>query len=374
MRLSTVVALIASAALGAGCARGPGLLGETQFANLAPLIHAYHALPARARLVAVPACGAQPALNLAVTQIGAGDRHHLIVMVHGLMADQSTWRFVAGGLGADQQLLLLDLPGCGDSDKPDPAKLGDACYQPQALALAVMGALRQCLPDYPPDLRITLVGHSLGGAAALRMLCDPEVRAPFPDVAARLDRAVLLAPADVTPLSPDPMLSRIQTLTSFEVELADLLGVLNWRILDAVDARGPKPTTNREDVERLAQILLDPARLHAAQAMLRQSVPNAHGRADWPAIEAFTAAYAGNTVPCLILWGDRDARLPVAIGYKLLGQVPHCRLRVVRGAGHFLPGEQPDLVIALIRAFGRDADRPAPPVREIDPAQPRDAW
>jgi len=367
MNRRTALALALAAALLAGCARSPRLPSQAEFSNLAPLIKAFDATPKRASLVSVPGAGGAPALRLAITQLGAGDRHHLIVMVHGLMADQSTWRFLAGGLASDQQLLLIDLPGCGESDKPDPDKVGDRFYRPDALARCVMQALQQSLPDYPADVRVTLVGHSLGGAVVLHMLCDQALRHDFPDLAARFDRAVLMAPADAEPMSPDPVLGQIEGLTTFEVELGDLLGVLRWRVLAAVGGRGPKPTTNREDVERLVQILRDPERLRAAQAMLRQSVPNVHQRPDWSAIEAIAADYTRNSVPCLLLWGERDPRLPVAIGYKLLAQVPHSRLRVVLGAGHFLPSEQPELVIGLIRAWARDAAQDAPAVQEIDP-------
>src|SRR5258705_3300430 len=43
-----------------------------------------------------------------------------LVLIHGVFADHDAWRFVAGDLRRDFRLLLVDLPGCGHADAPDP--------------------------------------------------------------------------------------------------------------------------------------------------------------------------------------------------------------------------------------------------------------
>jgi pimeloyl-ACP methyl ester carboxylesterase len=111
----------------------------------------------------------------------------------------------------------------------------------------------------------------------------------------------------------------------------------------------------RENFELFLSALRDPAQLRAAQAMLREAVPHIGLYPDWPAIERINADYARNRVPCLILWGERDGRLPVSLGFKLVLQLPQANLIVVRGAGHFLPYERPNEVADFIRRFLHNA-------------------
>jgi pimeloyl-ACP methyl ester carboxylesterase len=366
MGIQTLVRTLGLATLLAGCAVAPGLPHEDQFANLAQPIRAYRALPKRTSMVPIAAPGGHRPLSLAATELGRGDRHHLLVLIHGLLSDQNMWRFVAGDLGADQQLLLLDLPGCGASDKPDPTDVGDSFYRPDNLARCVLQALQKILADYPADTRVTLVGHSLGGAVALRMLCDGKVRGELPDLAARFDGAVLVAPPDAGVLSPDPLFYELLDLTPFKIELADALGVLDWRVFQALGSS--KTDMPRENFELFLHALRDPAQLRAAQAMLRQSVPHRRAQLDWPAIERIDADYARNTVPCLILWGERDEQLPLSTGFKLVEQLPHAHLIVIHGARHFLPYERPNVVADLIRRFLHNPGFEVPTWQEIDPA------
>jgi len=63
-------------------------------------------------------------VRLAVHQRGSGTHQQTLVMIHGVLADHDAWRYLTGDLGTDFDLWLVDLPGCGDSDKPDPDLLG----------------------------------------------------------------------------------------------------------------------------------------------------------------------------------------------------------------------------------------------------------
>ena len=58
-------------------------------------------------------------------------------------------------------------------------------------------------------------------------------------------------------------------------------------------------------------------------------------------------------VPTLVLWGDSDPFFPVDQAQRLASLVEGTELRVLEGAGHFLPEQRPDDVAAAIRDVGR---------------------
>jgi pimeloyl-ACP methyl ester carboxylesterase len=66
--------------------------------------------------------------------------------------------------------------------------------------------------------------------------------------------------------------------------------------------------------------------------------------------EAAHQAYGQVSVPVLIVYGDRDWSRPDE-RERTVNAVPGARVETVAGGGHFLPVDQPDRVIELIRGF-----------------------
>jgi pimeloyl-ACP methyl ester carboxylesterase len=60
-------------------------------------------------------------------------------------------------------------------------------------------------------------------------------------------------------------------------------------------------------------------------------------------------------VPTLLVWGEADARSPVAIGERFRDAIPDARLVVIPGAGHVSNMEQPERFNAAVRDFCRSA-------------------
>lgn len=84
-----------------------------------------------------------------------------IILIHGFGGDLNNWMFTQPGLADDYRVIALDLPGHGGSSKDVGA--GDLA----TLSAVVTGLLAAL--DIP---KAHLVGHSLGGAVALRMALD----------------------------------------------------------------------------------------------------------------------------------------------------------------------------------------------------------
>ena len=85
-----------------------------------------------------------------------GKGSQALVLVHGWACDLSFWRFQAGPLAAHHRVLLIDLPGHGQSDAPEIA------YTPALSARAVDAMLLDA-----GVTRAVLVGHS-NGAPVIR--------------------------------------------------------------------------------------------------------------------------------------------------------------------------------------------------------------
>ena len=273
----------------------------------------------------------------------AGDRSSHIVFVHGLLADSRTWRLVVEELETDSTVTLVDLPGCGESDAPNPHEVGDDVYSPYEMGERVLLALRASLATMPEDGRLTLVGHSLGGAVVIRCLCDPSLSGRFGDVVARVDRAVLFSPLDVVMERPIDSLRALADADALTIDIANLTGVLSERIRESFP-RGSTFDTGliEEETRGLVATLSSTNRRLGAQAMLRAATAwDKNMRPDWVKMEGVASMYANLRQPVLILWGSRDEVLPVSMGYKLATQFVNAHFLVLNGRSHAPQIESP---------------------------------
>lgn len=85
--------------------------------------------------------------------LGAGRR--AVVFIHGWTCDANSWRLQVPAFAGKTRVIALDLPGHGESDKPQLA------YTMSFFALAVEDVLREAGVD-----RAILVGHSMGTPVA----------------------------------------------------------------------------------------------------------------------------------------------------------------------------------------------------------------
>lgn len=111
----------------------------------------------------------------------AGGQGPPLLLLHGYPQTRECWREVAGELAERFTVVLADLRGYGDSDKPAG---GDdhAAYSKRAMARDMVGAMSRL--GFP---RFSVAGHDRGGRVAHRMCLD------HPDV---VERAAVL---DIVP-------------------------------------------------------------------------------------------------------------------------------------------------------------------------------
>jgi pimeloyl-ACP methyl ester carboxylesterase len=63
----------------------------------------------------------------------------------------------------------------------------------------------------------------------------------------------------------------------------------------------------------------------------------------------------GVATPALIVWGRDDRIVPLECGERYAKSLPHARLAIVEGAGHFVDMEQPDELAQLVTRFVNEA-------------------
>ena len=298
-------------------------------------------------------------IRLALEEVGTGDRERVDVLIHGVLSDRRTWRYVAVDLAAEHDVLMVDLPGCGGSDKPDPADVPEGTYSPTGMARHVAAGLRSWLATRQDKPKLTLVAHSLGTAVTLRLLGDPEIARDYDDVLERVDRAVLFSPLTFAFERKDPLFVGIVALTATDVTMAEVAGILRGTVAQAVWTGVDDPeSVPREEADRLYEILWRGDTRRAGQAMLHEAVPFLpDDRCDWKEIERLEAGYGNVKPPCLLVCGGRDETLPQAMGFRLQRLLPHAWLRVIPKAKHTLPTECPEDVIRYVLAFDREAGK-----------------
>src|SRR6266446_8969884 len=93
-----------------------------------------------------------------VHYVTAGKGKHVIVLVHCWAGNLGFWREQVPALADKARLILVDLPGHGQSDKPHTA------YTMDFFAEAVLAVMQDARVD-----KATLVGHSMGAPVICRV-------------------------------------------------------------------------------------------------------------------------------------------------------------------------------------------------------------
>jgi haloacetate dehalogenase len=100
--------------------------------------------------------------------VAHGGRGAPVVLLHGFPQTHLMWRHVAADLATDHHVVLPDLRGYGDSDKP--SATSEDTYSKRTMAADVVAAARHLGAD-----RFALVGHDRGALVAIRAALDhPE--------------------------------------------------------------------------------------------------------------------------------------------------------------------------------------------------------
>lgn len=241
-----------------------------------------------------------------------------IVFIHGLGGALSSWQLVMGGLADRHRMTSVDLPGHGNSSKTPP---DSADYSVAGLANDIATALG--VGKRKPSV---IVGHSLGGAVALKLALDhPELVAGL----VLIDSAAL----------GESIANELLDLMSSDGGAETARGLLSLFFADQ------KLVTDR-GVEEMAGYQED---------------------GGWEAQQAVAnAAFAGGTQqfglsrelstidkPVLLIWGEHDRVTPLSDAISALTGFPDALLKVLPDTGHVPQVERAAEVATAIDRFVR---------------------
>lgn len=259
--------------------------------------------------------------------VPAEEAEETFVLLHGYAGHSFSWRTWTPFLARRGHVVLVDMKGSGRAPRPD-----DDRWAPGDLAELVLRMLLE------RDLRrVTLVGHSLGGAVALITALGLADRGE----ASRLHRMVIVAGAAFRQrLPPFVALARRPRLTR---ALFRFMGprflvaqALRSMVYDRSDITG-------EQVRGYATPMEVPGTVEALMRTALQIVPDD--------TRELMERYPEIGVPALLLWGRHDPAVPLWVGERLVRALPHATLRVLERCGHLPVEERPEESLGALRAF-----------------------
>jgi pimeloyl-ACP methyl ester carboxylesterase len=241
-----------------------------------------------------------------------------ILMVHGLFTSSASWEPLLARLPEGRRGLAIDLPGFGESI-PSPGFLPSW----EAFAGAVIGAADALGID-----KFDLVGHSMGGGIAA------VVAARRPE---RIRRLVLV---DAVALPFDvPLKGRLPLVPVLGEALFRLYGERMFVGYFEGDVFHDAARMDREKVRAWFEVF-EGSRAHALAALRATADPG-----------PVTQALGSIRAPTLVVWGERDAILSVALGRDLEKAIPGAKLHVVPDCGHAPLEERPDEACPPVVSF-----------------------
>ncbi|MFH1567200.1 MAG: alpha/beta hydrolase [Gemmatimonadota bacterium] len=296
--------------------------------------------PLRHGAVVVGEDGGRP-LEMRYLEQGDAGAEYTLLFLHGLFDHKGTWSRLMPLLDSHFRLVAPDLIGYGRSSKPALASL------PPELRYTVdlqAGYLRRFVSQLGLD-RIVLVGSSLGGGTALRLLCTewpdgPEVRG-----------LVLVAAAGY----PQALPGYIQEMAGWLGTLLDnpvgrYLGFRLGLVQAAVRRTSRRVVFDParmppELVEESVAILRQPGTLRAYRLAARNLVPHD--------IQTFPERYRQIACPTLVVWGEEDCIVPPLFALRFEADIPRTKLHVFKECGHAPQLEYPEEMAVLLRDWAR---------------------
>ena len=243
----------------------------------------------------------------------------VMLLLHGFGASLQAWDGWAPALEKNLRVLRIDIPGFGLSGPAVNQDYSDAADVARVIALLDQLGVQQ----------VIMAGHSMGGRIAWNLAAShPE----------RVSQLVLLAPDGF----PDPNAKSDKTY-----EVPALLGLMQYslpqwalRMGGVAPAFADNSQLTPQMMQRYHDMMLAPGVRTALLERMRQT------RNSDP-----VARLQSITVPTLLIWGEKDAFIPVSNAQDYLKAMPQAKLVTLPGVGHVLHEEAPQASVQVVRDF-----------------------
>jgi pimeloyl-ACP methyl ester carboxylesterase len=259
-------------------------------------------------------------VRMRVTEAGEGAPP--LLLIHDFLVSHLSFDDVIDDLAQSFHVIAPDLPGCGESEKPNPSRYPygvETFAEAMADLIAAYGVGRACV-----------VGHSLGGAVAITLA------ARYAELVTRL--------VVVDPLCyPHPLNRRLRASLwplVGGVLFKQLFGRTLFRSYFRDEIFSKAAMLPLERVDKFYDYFNTPSARESAYAILRSMRDT----------RAVVARVTRIRQPTLVMWGRDDRMCPAAFALRLSREVPSAYLELL-DAGHAPHEERPDEFVAVVREF-----------------------
>lgn len=255
-----------------------------------------------------------------IAYVDSGGDKPPLIMVHGLSSYHSFWEYQIPHYAERYRVLALDLPGYGQSGRPD------APYTPPWFAGVVSGWMDAVGVGSAP-----IMAHSMGGQIAMTLaLQEPD----------RVEALVLAGPAGFERFTP----GEIRFMTNFWTEDQALRATEQ-----ELRATFTAVAFNRPDngVERLLEERVRMAKTEAFRGTSVAVSRSIAGMVNHPVLDRLGEL----RVPTLIVYGTDDRMIPNPVFHggatRRIAEagrdaIPDAQLVMLPGAGHTVHHDDPD--------------------------------
>jgi pimeloyl-ACP methyl ester carboxylesterase len=242
-----------------------------------------------------------------------------VVLLHGFLSSTFTFRHLIPLLCRDFQVLSVDLPPFGKSEKSR-----RFVYSYKNMAQTVIQTI-----DYFGIKEPVFIGHSMGGQVVLNILhLMPEIA----------DKVVLLSSSSY--LKRSKWLLRLFSYIPFSSFFVKLWLARTGVVKNLQESIYNHSLINNEMIDGYLQPFLQNKIFTALTRMIR----------DW---EGDLPSKVLNQIKanCLLIWGDHDQSQPLHVGEQLKNDLVNSELIVLEETGHATPEERPFEIYEYIKGF-----------------------
>lgn len=257
-----------------------------------------------------------------------------VILLHGYGDTADGWRRAVPALLQSYRVIAIDIPPFGRSAAP-PMGTG-----------RLMEFYRVFYPELIDHLGVesaTLIGHSLGGAMALRVALDrPELA----------DALGLVAPAGLGTGAPWWWWLVAGNKVLWQALLRNRIPITSLAVRSGMKffvTRGVVHDRRKiaEDIQHLIELNSNPKDFEAVLAAGRDLINQYTGTLlrEAQALEC----------PVLLVWGSHDRLVPAEHAHEFSAAVPHAQVEVLERCGHYPQIELPSIFNQIVGDFLHEA-------------------
>ena len=240
-----------------------------------------------------------------------GESKRDLILIHGLGASAERWEHVIPNFAKDYRVIVPDLIGFGQSDKPT------LDYTTEYLGKFIKKFL-----DHIDVNKVSIIGSSLGGQVAIDFTyANPS----------KVDKLVLVSPSGIMKHSTPALDAYIMAAMYPNDDSAEYA----FQIMSG--QKDIDENTVKRFVERMK---LPNAKMAFMSTLL--------GLKD---AELISQKLSAINSPTLIVWGEKDPVIPIKYASSFISGINDCRFVKMLGCGHTPYVEKPDKFYQAVSDF-----------------------